>query len=343
MPVRSFVKKVFPVLAHHSGLSRAVGVRYRGRGVIFMLHSVTEDAGSRIDQGIRCSVAKLELILRALRQQGVDLVTVDDAIDRLHAPSAGTFAAFTFDDGYADNLTQALPVMERFGAPFTVYVAKSMVTRELDAWWLGLAALFASRERVECPGFGWTFECPDLAAKRRGFLQAESFLRHHRDALPEARTLFRKNGIDCATFVHREALTTSGVRELSRHPLVTIGAHGVTHEHLAGLPAQEVLQEMTESRKFLEEITGKPVEHFAYPFGQERACGEREARLARTAGFRTAVTTRRGALFARHLDHLHALPREPLSVEDTVSSVGCKMHGVYRAVHSRWGEPAARM
>jgi peptidoglycan/xylan/chitin deacetylase (PgdA/CDA1 family) len=196
---------------------------------------------------------------------------------------------------------------------------------------------------VEVPPLGWTFHCPDLATKRGAFRKVESFVRCNQEALPSIRALIRDNGIDCAALAAREALTVNELRTLARHPLVTIGAHTVTHGHLARQPVETVLREMIGSRSFLEDITGSPIAHFAYPFGNEEACGNREATLAREAGFRTAVTTRRGTLFPQHLEHLHALPREPLSGEESRYSLRCKVDGVYRAVHSRWSEPVACM
>lgn len=332
---RSFLEKVFPIAVCGSGLNRAAAIRYRGRGVIFMLHSVTDDASLHIDQGIRCSVTKLTQILRQLREQDVEFVTIDDAIERLKEPASASFAAFTFDDGYADTLTRALPVMEHFQAPFTVYVTTSMITRELDAWWLGLAALLASRDKVEVRQFGWIFHCPNLATKRQAFRKIELFVRGNPSILPYIRELVRENGIDCTALAAREALSVRELRTLTRHPLVTIGAHAISHGHLSGQPVETVLREMIGSRCFLEEVTGSSIAHFAYPFGNEEACGEREATLAREAGFRTAVTTRRGTLFPQHLEHLHALPREPLSGEETRYSLRCKVDGMYRAVHSR--------
>ena len=112
-------------------------------------------------------MGKLEWSLRWLKDRRVDFVSLDEAVERLRAPATGPFAAFTFDDGYADNLTHALPIMERFGAPFTVYVTTGMVTRAIDAWWFGLAALIRSQERIELPDFGCRFDCPDRASKKR--------------------------------------------------------------------------------------------------------------------------------------------------------------------------------
>src|SRR5205807_3594418 len=116
-----------------------------------------------------------------------------------------------------------------------------------------------------------------------------------------------------------------------------------THRNLAEASESDVRWEMAANRKYLEEITEKPVMHFAYPFGHERACGEREAQICRSVGFRTAVTTRCGAIFQQHLHQLHALPRIHLACDDTPSTLHCKLDGVYRAIHSRMGNPIARM
>jgi hypothetical protein len=124
---------------------------------------------------------------------------------------------------------------------------------------------------------------------------------------------------------------------------VTIGGHTTTHINLAQAPAAVVEQELRGNRAFLEETIQAPVVHFAYPFGNADACGPREAGIARSAGFRSAVTTRRGGIFPGHLDHLYALPREPVCRKDTPSSLQCKVNGFYRALHSRLGDPVARM
>src|SRR4051794_39213976 len=123
---RSFIRSAMPYVARGTGLSAAIARRYRGRGVIFMLHSIVEDGLFYPDEMLRCPVGRLDGTLRWLKSNGADFVSVDEAIARLSGPPVGFFAAFTFDDGYADNLTHALPVMTRHKAPFTVYVTTGM-------------------------------------------------------------------------------------------------------------------------------------------------------------------------------------------------------------------------
>ena len=55
---------------------------------------------------------------------------------------------------------------------------------------------------------------------------------------------------------------------------------------------------MATSRARIEDVLQRPVVHFAYPYGDRIAAGPREFAIARAAGFKTAVTTRPGMMFA---------------------------------------------
>jgi peptidoglycan/xylan/chitin deacetylase (PgdA/CDA1 family) len=339
--IRSSIASVAPTVAYRSGISRALAPRYRGRGVIFLLHSVVEDDAFYPEELLRCPVGRLDWTLRYLKANDVEIVSLDAALARLHTTDTRPFAVFTFDDGYADNLTRALPVMERHNAPFVVYVTTGMVTGDIDAWWFGLSALIRVSDRIEVAGR--RFECASRAAKRHALLAIDAMIQANRDTLPMVREVIRANGISSEAVARREGLTRDQLRELARHPLVTIGGHTTTHVNLAQAPASVAEQEMRDNRTFLEQAIERPVVHFAYPFGRVDACGPREAAIARSIGFESAVVTRHGCLFPAHLDHLYELPREPLSGKDNAASLHCKLSGFYRAVNARLGDPVATM
>ncbi len=343
MQVHPAVKSVAYRTAHVSGLSRALALRYRGRGIIFALHSVTADNSIHPDHTLRCPASKLEWTLRRLRHDGIDLVSLDEAVERLGAPASRPFATFTFDDGYADNLTRALPIMEKFAAPFTVYVTTGMITRDIDAWWFGLTALVRTRDHIDLPDLGRSFHCADSASKMWTYSTLETAIHRNFDLLPSLRRAIAAAGIGISAEVDREALTARQLLALSQHPLATIGGHTTTHPNLARATPAAVRAEMQGNRQFLREITGKAVIHNAYPFGHSGACGEREAEISRSLGFRTSVTTRAGTLFAEHRGHLHALPRVCLTGRENVSTLHCKLNGLTRAINSRFGDPIARM
>lgn len=338
MKPRAALKSAAPYIAHYGGISRALALRYAGAGIIFGLHSICDDGPSGPDEFLGVPARTLEHTLAWLRKNGIAIVSLDEAIARLDDPSRERFCVFTFDDGYADNLTRALPIMERFDAPFTVYVTAGMFTGEIDAWWLGLVALIDSQDQVELAELGCRFHCHDPAGKKRAFVEIRTLVDANPQALAAVKTAVAAAGIDYRTLARAEGLTVEQLRRLAASPLVTIGAHGVRHINFSAASATEVKQEMVTGRRLLEDALQREVTNFAYPFG---ACGHREVELAQSVGFHTAVTTRRGSLFAAHLDHRYALPREMISRYDTPSSLRCKVDGVYRAFHSRLGDPVA--
>jgi peptidoglycan/xylan/chitin deacetylase (PgdA/CDA1 family) len=340
-----FVKDLVYRTAHLSGLSRALGIRYRGYGVIFALHSVVADDAFFPDQSLRCPLGTLERSLRCLKKQGVEFVTLDDVVNRLEyrgIKGKRPFAAFTFDDGYADNLTRALPIMEKYAAPFTLYATTGMITREIDGWWFGLAQLIRSQQRIKVAGLG-QFDCEDPPSKRRVYARVETAVHRNFDLLPALHEAIKTGNIKIDALVDREALTEQQLRMLSYHPLVTIGGHTTTHKNLARSPVETARAEMAHNRTYLEKLSGKPVLHFAYPFGHAGACGDREAKISRSVGFHTSVTTRAGMLFPAHRDHLHALPRICLEWGENESTLHCKLNGLSRVINSRLGNPVARM
>jgi peptidoglycan/xylan/chitin deacetylase (PgdA/CDA1 family) len=342
MQIPAVVKSAVYTTAHVTGLSRALALRYRGCGVIFALHSVVADDAFHPDHTLRCPAGTLEWVLRRLRRQKLDIVTLDEVVERLNAPVPKPFAAFTFDDGFADNLTLALPIMEKYAAPFTVFVPTGMIVRNIDAWWFGIAEWIRRHDRIELPELG-RFACADAAGKQRTYSAIEQAIHQNFDLLPAVRAALAADGIAIAPLVDREALSDTQLRTLARHPLVTIGGHTTTHLNLARAPAATAKTEMANNRKILQEIADQPVWHNAYPFGHAGACGAREADISRAVGFRTAVTTRPGAIFPQHRDHLHALPRICVTRDENASTLHCKLNGFPRAINSRLGDPVALM
>jgi peptidoglycan/xylan/chitin deacetylase (PgdA/CDA1 family) len=103
------------------------------------------------------------------------------------------------------------------------------------------------------------------------------------------------------------------LKSLARDPLVTIGAHSISHCNLARQSEAAASKELTLSRSRIENMLQRPVVHLAYPFGDKRSAGSREFALARAAGYQTAVTTRPGMVFRESSRQLTALPRVSLN------------------------------
>lgn len=104
------------------------------------------------------------------------------------------------------------------------------------------------------------------------------------------------------------------ILELVRTGLVAFGSHGVSHKKLAEIPADEMLFEVMESKRSLEEMFGVPFHHFCYPYGSyERAVME----AVKSAGYRSAVSCVRGAVH-QGADP-YQLPRKAISYGDSVA------------------------
>ena len=107
----------------------------------------------------------------------------------------------------------------------------------------------------------------------------------------------------------RLALSWKQVKELSNHPLVTIGSQTANHMVLSKLPEEKVLAEISDAIKIIEKRTGKGVSHLAYPFGIASAVSSREFKIARRCQVKMAFTTESSNIFRSHHNRLFSLPR----------------------------------
>ncbi len=114
--------------------------------------------------------------------------------------------------------------------------------------------------------------------------------------LAGVRDLAVRYGVDMRGFARELCMGWDELKRLAADPLVTIGAHTVSHPRLAKLPEAEAETEMRRSQEIIGEKLGQMPTSFAYPIGDPTSAGEREFGLARKIGFDTAVTTRPGVL-----------------------------------------------
>jgi peptidoglycan/xylan/chitin deacetylase (PgdA/CDA1 family) len=108
-------------------------------------------------------------------------------------------------------------------------------------------------------------------------------------------------------------MTWTELAQLASDPLVTIGAHTVNHPMLAKLSKEAVRSEIDLSRSVIEAALAVRPQHLSYPFGDRTSSAAREFEIAAELGFKTAVTTRPGVLFAEHSQCMTALPRISLN------------------------------
>ena len=129
---------------------------------------------------------------------------------------------------------------------------------------------------------------------------------HLGDLLPKT---FANYNIDWYQPVREKVMSWEQVRLLNNHPLCTIGGHTVSHPALNQLSDDEFRFEVSEGIKKIEDITGKQVLHFAYPYGSPNEIGEREYQLISEFNFKTVFTAYGGCITEENKHQITHLPR----------------------------------
>lgn len=228
------------------------------------------------------------------------VVTLQEMINDIDHPHK--LAAVTFDDGYADNLYNALPVLEARRMPATIFVVTGFVGSSRRAWWNQLARIMIKNgpNTLRFETDNGVREFPFRGSYDRQMSSAARWL----ESLSEP----RRNALFADEFRHDEDrfLDPDEMKQLEQRG-VKIEAHTVNHPRLSSLSAGEVAKELTECKSMLEQWLGSPVRYMAYPFGRSGDLNEETKEAARRAGFEAAFTADDGLIHAG-IDR-YAIPR----------------------------------
>lgn len=311
------LRKLALNVARYSLLGPIAGSFLGGVGAILMLHRVTaaRDESLGVNRHLTVAPDFLDALLTEIGRRGYRFVSMDEAVDRLQARTASErFVTITADDAYRDNVTEALPVLEKHNAPITIYVAPGLIEGKVLLWWDVLEQVVLQRDTVQLPtpAGPLRFDCATPAEKVRANREIHDYLTcelREEEQVVVIRDLAAAAGIDPIAANRATLMNWDEIRAAKAHPLVTIGAHTVHHYNLMRLSEDRARREIADAAGILEIELGARPGHMAYPYGYASAVGPREVELAREAGYRSAVTTRHGLLQAEHADHLHSLPR----------------------------------
>jgi peptidoglycan/xylan/chitin deacetylase (PgdA/CDA1 family) len=135
--------------------------------------------------------------------------------------------SITFDDGFLNNLTTALPILDKFNFPFTIFITPSFINNNINN-------LYLNKEQL---------------------------------------------------------------KEISNNKNVSIGAHGFTHRHLGNLNFDQAVDEISNSKKWLEDLIGKEISLFSYPFGNYKI---ETIKILKDNSFLSACTVNFGTNYNSH-------------------------------------------
>jgi peptidoglycan/xylan/chitin deacetylase (PgdA/CDA1 family) len=311
---------------------------FAGRVVILVFHEIQAEPRSELMTGT--SIPLLEYALDWLQQNQYQIITLDRYLqDRaLETTDASRYAILTFDDGYRDNVTVGLPILERYNAPFMMYVPTGSPLRTLNSWWLGLRELVRRNDQISIEGMNRHFTCGDFRQKLAALASMTKWIHADYSRIAILDVALKKAGISVLALNDAYFLNEVELQALSRHPLASLGGHTTSHAALATLNAASARAEMADNREYLQQLAQTPVRHFAYPYGRYGAHSWREQSLAEELGFSTAVTATKGHLDTRQSPY--SLPRIPVGCFDTPIVFQARMNGAELAGYRLLGMSA---
>jgi len=226
-------------------------------------------------------------------KQNFQVVRFEDDWSRLRRPAF----AVTFDDGYADNAHEALPVLEALEIPAVFFISTGNIGATEEFWWDELERLVTGKSNypvkfeLEDPMHGRSW--PTATVEERNAMHRDI----HRLTMKinaKQRTGWLKQlrewaGQDWAVEAANRSLTEDELKSLAQNQWVTIGAHTVTHSRLSALSEEEQRYEIVSSKQRLEKLLERELNVFSYPFGKRNDYDMTSVRICREAGFLKAA------------------------------------------------------
>ncbi|HJQ71522.1 MAG TPA: polysaccharide deacetylase family protein [Blastocatellia bacterium] len=243
----------------------------------------------------------------------------------------------TFDDGYADNLLNARPLLERYDCAATVFVTTGFAGSDREFWWDELDRLLLQpgalppslQLTVGSKDYSW--DLGEAARYGESAFHANGRWRAWQTEDPSSRHLLYRSlwelmhpmrederrrvrddlvswaGADRSPRASHRALSSDELGELAEGGLVEIGCHTVTHPKLAAIDPSTQREEIGQSKSRLEELLNRRIKSFAYPYGRPCDYTAETVALVKEAGFDSACSTTSGPVNRR--SNLFELPR----------------------------------
>ncbi len=222
------------------------------------------------------------------------IISVSQMAKELGDPDVqGRAVVVTFDDGYGDIFSEAFPILRDYGIPATIYLTgQAIETGELP-WYDRIFLRLQHAENI----LNVTLDKPhtfQLDSKAVRLVAAEKIVTYLRSIPDDERRAW------CANFekqvpvprhtLRGSMLTWDEIREMHRAG-ITFGAHTMTHPVVSRLLPEALRDEVSQSKRLVEQRLDTAVNEFAYPFGKVRDCGTAAASTLKQLGFLTALTT----------------------------------------------------
>ena len=305
--IKDYLRKIYTSNAI-SPLINLFGYPWKGKGAILVYHRVVKDEELEedLELGLTVSCSSFERHIKEIKSK-YKICSMDEFVKNLKKKTNEFMVAITFDDGYKDNLYQALPILTKHEVPASIYVTTRFLNQEVDIWWYELGDVIKNREEINFQYKEKKFNFL-LDNKKRKYLAYQNLMKLFKSLKIDAQneliekitnTKKRKDYSDIC-------LNSEEILMLEKNPLITINSHGHNHQNLKILNDEEVKYEITKSLEVLENLINRKVKHFAYPFGGKDQVSVREYNIIEDMNFDSAVI---GSVYPIKNCNFFSLPR----------------------------------
>lgn len=215
----------------------------------------------------------------------------------------GEGVAITFDDGYADNYEYALPILEKYHVPATVFVSTGYVDSGREYWWDEIVRVLT--KDVDYPKqfelkdslyhYTWDTGNPEarleMASSLHWLLKMDPDIERVHLWLEQIKAWA---GIEEEARREHLPLTLGQLQALGRSEYITIGAHTVNHRSLGCQTKAGQEYEIGASVCFLEKALRRKINTFSYPFGSALHFNQDTFEICARKGIVKAASTLRG-------------------------------------------------
>lgn len=215
----------------------------------------------------------------------------------------GDGVAVTFDDGYADNYRYALPILEKYQVPATIFVSTGYVGTGQEYWWDELARVltgdmdYPKQFELRDALYHYTWDTRSLEARRELVRSLHWLLKMDPDVERANLWLWQLRawaGIGKEGREENLPMDLRQLRDMACSEYITIGGHTVNHRSLGAQTRERQEYEIGASIRFLEKHLGRGICTFSYPFGSTVHFDQNTLEICAGNGIIKAATTVKG-------------------------------------------------
>lgn len=267
-----------------------------------------------------------------------DVISLAEAVQLLSEKwQKGNYAVITFDDGYKNNFTYALPVIKDLGVTATFFISTALIDSNDCLWtdWVTYLLLNSSNRTLEIalPDRNFYFELSNADSRIRASFVLRSFLKGStyevsQHVLEQMKQQTKQNTSPVEADPDRYAFLTWQEVKAMHAAGMDIGAHTHNHILLSMISDDEVRLELKTSKEAIEKNLGVQCPHFSYPNGGRNDFNERHFSILKELGYHAAVTQIPGV--NRVGDNLYSLKRINISSQMTLPVFKAYVSGSYK-------------